>query len=92
MEQPDPLLLVVASISVGLFALGVITTIHSVLRDDMVAGYVASNPANIQFNLRSIDDDLIAHIRKLPGVHNAEGMRIFSLQLQSGPAEWQISP
>jgi putative ABC transport system permease protein len=81
-------LLVVASITVGLFALGVIATIDAVLRDDMQAGYAASNPANIQFNLRSIDDDLIESIRKLEGVRDAEGLRIFNMQLQASADEW----
>lgn len=40
-------LLVIASISVGLFAIGMIATVHQVLSTDMRDGYAALEPANI---------------------------------------------
>lgn len=81
-------LLVIASISVGLFAVGVIATLHTVVLADMTDGYAAVNPANIQISLSPFDQGLVDHIKKLPGVHQAEGYRIFGLRLEASPGEW----
>ena len=40
-------LLVIASIAVGLFALGVMITIYAVVMNDMRRGYASINPAHI---------------------------------------------
>jgi putative ABC transport system permease protein len=79
-------LLVTASITVGLFAIGVIATQNFVLSDDMRTGYAAANPANIQMSLSSFDQDLVDHIEKLDGVREAEGLRIISTRLESSAA------
>jgi len=81
-------LLVVASISVGLFAVGVITTLHMVITTDMQSGYQASNPANIQIVTVPFDDDLVDHIRRMQGVQETEGARIFGARLEASPGEW----
>ena len=80
--------LVVASITVGLFALGTIATIYSVVREDLRHGYSGSNPANIQIQTSLYDPKLVDHFRKMPGVRQAEGVRNFPLRLQTAPGEW----
>jgi putative ABC transport system permease protein len=86
--NPTRSLLVVASITVGLFALGTIATIHLVVQQDMRDGYSSSNPANIQIQTSLFDPKLVDHIRKMPGVRQAEGVRNFQLRLQTSPGEW----
>lgn len=81
-------LLVVASITVGLFAVGIIVTIHTVLSEDMRRGYAVVNPANIQVMSEAFDQDLVDKIANLEGVKNAEGLRSASLRLKAGPDEW----
>jgi putative ABC transport system permease protein len=81
-------LLVVASITVGLFAVGVIATLHLVLSQDMRAGYAATNPANVVFSAASYDRDLVDHMRREQGVRNADGARTFSLRYERRPGEW----
>lgn len=81
--------LVIASIAVGLFAFGVIATMYFVIREDMRAGYAAVQPANIQVRTSFINDDILAAMRKIEGVDQAEGARNFSLRLQTAPGEWQ---
>jgi len=80
--------LVIASIAVGLFAFGVIATLYVVIRQDMRDGYAAAQPANIRLRTSLIDDDMIESISKVPGVKDAQGARLISLRLQSGPDEW----
>ncbi len=86
--NPARSLLVIASITVGLFALGTIATLHSVIRQDLRDGYSSSNPANIQIQTSLIEPKLVDHISKMPGVRQAEGARNFQLRLQTAPGEW----
>ena len=81
-------LLVIASIAVGLFAVGVIATLNAVILDDMRAGYAAVNPANLQFTLDDFDQNLVDQVRKVEGVQDAEGVRTASLRLEASPGEW----
>ncbi len=81
-------LLVIASITVGLLTLGVITTLERVLAQDMRAGYRGANPANIQISAQLFDDGLVEHLRKQPQVRQVEGLRLFSLRLEAAPQEW----
>lgn len=81
-------LLVIASIAIGLIALGMIATMHTILTEDMSAGYAAINPANIQISISPFDQDLADHIKKVPGVQQVEGLRELSLRVKTGPDEW----
>jgi putative ABC transport system permease protein len=80
--------LVVASIVVGLFAVGIIATIRVVITESMAKGYAAVNPANINITTQSFDDDLADVIRHTQGVADAEGVYTTSVRVQTGPLEW----
>ncbi len=82
-------LLVIASIAVGLFAAGLIANTHLMITADMEAGYRSVNPANIQINTSGFDDDLVKHIRRLPGVRQAEGVRSLTLRAQTETGDWK---
>ncbi len=81
-------LLVIASILVGLFAIGVIANLYVLISSNMQTGYAATNPANIFISSSLYNKSFLDHIRHLPGVRQAEGSRNISLRLQSGPGEW----
>jgi len=81
-------LLIVASITVGLFAVGIISTMHNVLAGDMRQGYAAIRPANIRMAAAAIDQDLIDRIGNLDGIRDAVGVRTANLRLRTGPGEW----
>lgn len=81
-------LLVIASIAVGLIALGMITTMHTILTQDMSIGYAAINPANIQVSVSAFDQDLVDHIQKIPGVRQVEGTRELTMRVKTGPDQW----
>ncbi len=81
-------LLVVASIAVGLFAVGMIATIHSYLTTDMTESYAAVDPANIQVAVSSFDTDTVDAIKNIPGVADANGIRLVSMRLNTGPDQW----
>lgn len=81
-------LLVIASITVGLFAIGVIATLHRVMTEDLRLGYAAANPPNIRIVAAPFDQGLVDHLKKVEGVRQAEGLRGFDARLESRPGEW----
>ena len=61
-------LLIIASISVGIFAVGVVGIGHFVIPDSMVETYLSSNPANIQISTDLFDGDFVKTIQNVDGV------------------------
>jgi putative ABC transport system permease protein len=80
--------LVLASIAVGLFAIGVVGTIYVAAPQDMQKGYEATNPANIYVQTSLFDRGLVEHIQGVDGVRQAEGARIFGSRIEVSPGEW----
>jgi putative ABC transport system permease protein len=80
--------LVVASITVGLFAVGVIGTMSLVISRDMRAGFSAVNPTNVLVQTYALEPELIERIERLEGVRQAEGAYTFGLRLEASPGEW----
>jgi putative ABC transport system permease protein len=81
-------LLVVASIAVGLFAIGMIITVYYGVRQDMTASYSKVNPANIWVKAAGFDQDFVDHIRKVAGVKDAEGVWTSGMRVLTGPDTW----
>ncbi len=86
--NPQRSLLVLASIVVGLFAIGVVGTIYVIGPQDMRVSYAATNPANLTVLATPFDRCLVNHIEEMPGVRQAEGARTFSTRLESEPGKW----
>ena len=82
-------LLVVSSITVGLFAIGIIVTIYSIIAQDMRAAYSQVNAANIYIRASLFDEDLLAYLARQPGVRQVEGVRLVDLRVRDGKDEWQ---
>jgi putative ABC transport system permease protein len=80
-------LLVIASIAVGLFAVGMIITIHGVLSTDMIASYKAVNPANIQVRALSFDSNFVDRVKNIRGVADAYGAWTADMRLEINPDE-----
>jgi len=81
-------LLVIASVAVGLFAVGMISTIHAVLSNDMRAGYAAVNPATVMVSSGGFDDDTVDLVKSIDGVADALGIRTFDLEVHSSGDRW----
>ncbi len=81
-------LLVVASISVGVFTIGTIASAYTILAEDMNASYAASHPANIEIWTDLFDDDLIRTIAKVPGVAGVEGRHIQDIRVSRDGETW----
>jgi putative ABC transport system permease protein len=82
-------ILVVSSIAVGVFAIGAIATSYSILSEDLDKSYAAVNPANIEINTSSFDDDFLRSIMEIPGVKQAEGRHSLVVTVMQEGQPWQ---
>jgi len=82
-------LLVVLSIAVGVFSIGVIAGAYQIISNDMSASYSANKPANIELRMSNFDDDVLTMIRHQRGVDDAEGRRVFNMRVRvPGTEKW----
>ena len=82
-------LLVVFSIAVGVFSIGVISGAYQIISNDMSASYSANMPANIELRMTNFDEDVLALIHNQRGVEDAEGRRVFNVRVRvPGTEKW----
>ena len=82
-------LLVVLSIAVGVFSIGVIAGAYQIISHDMSASYSANKPANIELRMTNFDDDVLTMIHNQRGVEEAEGRRVFNMRVRvPGTEKW----
>ena len=82
-------LLVVFSIAVGVFSIGVIAGAYQIISNDMSVSYAANAPANIEMRVTNFDDDILASIRNQKNVAYAEARRVFNVRVRvPGTDKW----
>ena len=69
-------ILVIASIVVGIFAVGVVLHIRTVVISEMQIAYAESNAAHATIYAPGIDDDLLEVIRRMPNIATAQGKSV----------------
>jgi len=82
-------LLVVSSIAIGVFSIGMIMSSYAILGNDMNASFTAQNPANIDITTELFDDDFIRVIQRVEGVATVEGRRTISVRATNDGVTWQ---
>ncbi|HAV76636.1 MAG TPA: hypothetical protein DCX53_04700, partial [Anaerolineae bacterium] len=82
-------MLVVFSIAVGVFSIGVIAGAYQIISTDMSISYSANKPANIEMRLTNFDDDVLSSIRSHGDVKEAEARRVFNIRVRvPGTEKW----
>jgi putative ABC transport system permease protein len=81
-------LLVVASIAVGAFAVGAITTTYVVFGEDIAVSYAAAQPANIEVITDPFDDNLVDSVADMDGVVAAEGRHMLGVRISADGEAW----
>ena len=82
-------LLVVFSIAVGVFSIGVISGAYQIISNDMSASYASNHPANIEVRAANYDDDVLTSIGNAHGVGDAEGRRVANFRVRAtGSDQW----
>ncbi len=81
-------LLVVASIAVGVFSIGMIAGAYEIISHDMGSSYASANPANIDMRIDLFDQALIDSVKTVDSVKNAEGRGFFSVRARLPGGDW----
>lgn len=82
-------ILVILSIAVGVFAVGMIASSQAVIMRELRANYLAINPAAASIYCDNFDDELARTIERMPQVGQAEGRSSFTVRVQVSPSQWR---
>ncbi|NJN80011.1 MAG: hypothetical protein HC797_05825, partial [Anaerolineales bacterium] len=80
-------LLVVFSIAVGVFSIGVIAGAYEIISNDMGISYAANNPANVELRLENFGEDIRSSIRNANGVKEVEVRRVVNFRVRKEDSE-----
>jgi putative ABC transport system permease protein len=83
-------MLVVFSIAVGVFSIGVISGTYVIIGNDMSVSYAANNPMNVELRMDDpFDSEMVTIVKNMRGVDEAEGRRIFAIRARvPGTQQW----
>lgn len=82
-------LLVVLSIAVGVFSIGVIAGAYEIISNDMGVSYAANNPSNVELRLSNFEDDIRSSIQNASGVKEVEVRRVVNFRVKKeGTEQW----
>lgn len=80
-------LLVIAAITVGVFAIGSVLAAYSILTREMDASYLATNPASAILTLDEATADIVGTVAARPEIATAEVRRELSLRVDTGDGQ-----
>lgn len=82
-------LLVVFSIAVGVFSIGVIAGAYQIISNDMSVSYSSNRPANVELRMTDFDEEILQMLQNQRGVEQAEGRRVFNMRVRvPGTGKW----
>ncbi|MBC8336259.1 MAG: FtsX-like permease family protein [Anaerolineales bacterium] len=77
-------ILVVASIAVGVFAIGMVISAYFIMDEDISHSYASVNPPNIEIWADPFDEDFVRSLRKVDGVEDVVAHRVFDVRASIG--------
>lgn len=87
-EHKGRSILVVLSIGLSTFTLGVILNSYAVFSREMTLDYLKSNPAAISFNLEQFNGQLIEQLNEHPALAEVDARRVISAQIKTQGNDW----
>lgn len=81
--------LVILSIALATFTLGVILNSYSVLSRELTRNFLAANPTAISYRLERFDAGLIDQLRNHPQVDKVEARRMIIGEIKAENGQWQ---
>ena len=82
-------ILVVASIAVGIFAVGTVQQLSTVVLGEMQAVYSTSNASQATIFASDLDDEMLEAIGHMPEVADAEGRGSTNIKVEVTPGQWE---
>jgi len=80
-------ILMTAAIAAGGFGLGTMLTAYAILTREITRNYAATEPASATIELEAVDADLVAAVRRQPGIADAEARGTLVARVRVG-ADW----
>jgi putative ABC transport system permease protein len=81
--------LVVLSLTTGLFSVGMIAGGYVTILEDMQSGFEAIHPADLRFMTDPFDEELIQRVRRVDAVIAVNGEKQLQWQFKNGDGEWK---
>lgn len=82
-------LLVVLSIAVGVFAVGMVYSSYLMFERDLANSWGSAAPASASLYADPFDEEIVQSVRSLRGVREAEGRRNVDLRVKAASGEWK---
>ena len=83
-------LLIVLSMAVGLFAIGIILSARSILSEGLARSFAAINPSSGTVRtIEPFEEDFLQSVRSMPEVQEADARRNISARVEVAPGEWR---
>jgi len=83
-------LLIVLSMSVGLFALGIILSARTILSEGLAESFAAINPSSGTVRTAELfDENFLESVRSMKNVQDADARRTISARVQTNSGEWK---
>ncbi len=83
-------LLIVLSMSVGLFALGIILSARTILSEGLAESFAAINPSSGTVRTAELfDENFLKSVREMKDVQDADARRTTTARLQTKSGEWK---
>lgn len=81
--------LIVMSMTVGLFAVGIILSARTILAEGLARSFAAIDPSSGTVRTSELfDDDFIRSVRSMPDVAEADARRSLTARVEVGPDRW----
>jgi putative ABC transport system permease protein len=88
-EHKTRTLLVVLSIAVGVFAVGMIASTQQILSSQLMDSYLGINPGNAVIATTPFDEELLRAIQRMPEVEDAAARFSVFTRASLGPGRWR---
>lgn len=82
-------ILVIAAITVGVFAVGLVAVAQHILLGELTRDYLSSNPASATIYTMPLDDEFIKSVANMPEVAQAEGRSTLRVRVNVGENQWR---
>lgn len=74
----------VLALAIGIFGVGTMLGSYSILTREIARNYQSTDPASATLELESVDDALVAEVRTLPGIADAEARATILARIRVG--------
>ncbi|MGB8980877.1 MAG: hypothetical protein WCC12_03295, partial [Anaerolineales bacterium] len=82
--------LIVLSMAVGLFAIGIILSARTILSEGLASSFAAIHPSSGTVStIEPFDEDFLRAVRSMPEVQDADARRNISARVEVAPGDWK---